>query len=109
MPPSTRRLTSGLGLLAACLGSAFAAPPYEVWAIDQSNSPGKGYGGTLYVYDGGELERGHAAASAVPEKIDLAGAAAALCLAKTGFSPKKPPGKPIERPLIRSLGSAAAS
>lgn len=25
---------------------------YEVWAIDQSNSPGRAFGGTLYIYDG---------------------------------------------------------
>ena len=40
------------------------APPrrkrkYQVWAIDQSNSFGKTFGGTLYIYDGKELERGH--------------------------------------------------
>ena len=30
---------------------------YEVWAIDQSDSPGKTYGGTLYIWDGHELEK----------------------------------------------------
>ena len=25
---------------------------YEVWSIDQSNSPGKTFGGTLYIWDG---------------------------------------------------------
>jgi hypothetical protein len=29
---------------------------YEVWAIDQSNSPGRTFGGTLYIWDGHELE-----------------------------------------------------
>ena len=56
---------------------------YEVWGVDQSNSPGKTYGGTLYIYDGKELERGHRAAQAVPEKIDLSTAAAARFHATT--------------------------
>ena len=29
----------------------------QVWAIDQSDSPGKTYGGTLYIWDGHELEK----------------------------------------------------
>ena len=67
---------------------ASAANKYEVWAIDQSNSPGSTFGGTLYIWDGHDLE--HAAATAVPEKIDLGGAAAALCLANTGANPVRP-------------------
>ena len=63
---------------------------YEVWAIDQSNTPGTTFGGTLYIYDGDDLQRGHAAAEAVPERIDLGGAAASLCLASTGASPVRP-------------------
>src|SRR5688500_12266484 len=60
---------------------------YEVWAIDQSNSPGLTYGDTLYIWDGHALEQANAAADVTPEKIDLAGAAAALCMAKTGAQP----------------------
>ena len=63
---------------------------YEVWAIDQSNSPGTTFGGTLYVWDGHDLERSHLAASAPVEKIDLGGATAALCLARTGVNPVRP-------------------
>ena len=63
---------------------------YEVWAIDQSNSPGTTFGGTLYVWDGHDLERSHLAASAPVEKIDLGGATAALCLARTGANPVRP-------------------
>ena len=63
---------------------------YEVWAIDQSNSPGTTFGGTLYVWDGRDLERGPLAASAPVEKIDLGGATAALCLARTGANPVRP-------------------
>ena len=63
---------------------------YEVWAIDQSNSPGKAFGGTLYIWDGHDLENGRRAASAPAEKIDLAGAAASLCFARTGANPVRP-------------------
>jgi hypothetical protein len=63
---------------------------YEVWAIDQSNSPGLAYGGTLYIWDGHDLEKKHRAATVVPEKIDLAGAARDLCFDKTGANPVRP-------------------
>ena len=80
---------------------------YEVWAIDQSDSPGKNYGGTLYIWDGHELEKekgvkdqedGDASGfdpmrwirPPVSEKIDLGGDAATLCLARTGAAPVRP-------------------
>lgn len=63
---------------------------YEVWAIDQSNSPGLAFGGTLHIWDGADLERGRQAAEASVETIDLGGAAAALCLAQTGTNPVRP-------------------
>ena len=107
---STRRLLAmGCGLLAASLSNAMAKPSYEVWAIDQSNSSGKAYGGTLYIYDGADLERGHAAADAVPEKIDLGGAAAALCLAKTGANPVRPHMLAINVRQSRAIVSFVAS
>lgn len=80
----------GFCLLSGLATAAAAEKQYEVWAIDQSNSPGKSFGGTLYVYQGKDLERGHQAAAAVPEKIDLSGEAAALCFAKTGANPVRP-------------------
>ncbi|HET9941751.1 MAG TPA: hypothetical protein VFR05_00335, partial [Terriglobia bacterium] len=73
-----------------CAGLLSAESRYEIWAIDQSNSPGVTHGGTLYIYDGKDLERGHQGAKAVPEKIDLAGAATALCFQKTGANPVRP-------------------
>ena len=82
---------------------------YEVWSIDQSNSPGKAYGGTLYIYDGAELERGHASANAVPEKVDLSGAAAAMCLAKTGANPVRPHMLAINARQNRAIVSFVAS
>jgi DNA-binding beta-propeller fold protein YncE len=77
-------------MLPSSIGKAGLGEDYEVWAIDQSNSPGLTYGGTLYIYSGKDLERGKQGAQALPEKIDLAGAAAQLCLTKTGVNPVRP-------------------
>ena len=84
-------------LVGICVGTliigaapAVAQNAYEVWAIDQSNSFGKTFGGTLYVYDGKDLERGHKAAEATPEMIDLSGDVATMCFAKTGANPVRP-------------------
>ena len=71
-------------------GKASAESSYEVWAIDQSNSPGLTYGGTLYIYDGKELERGLNGRESEPEKIDLAGPAAQLCYSQTLAHPVRP-------------------
>jgi hypothetical protein len=84
-------------VLAGALTGVLALAPfaegksqYEVWAIDQSNSPGQAFGGTLYIWDGRDLENRHRAASVVAERIDLGGEAAALCLAATGAHPVRP-------------------
>lgn len=61
---------------------------YEVWSIDQSNSFGKSYGGTLYIWDGHDLEKKNK--PAVPEIVDLSGPVSTLCLAKTGVNPVRP-------------------
>jgi DNA-binding beta-propeller fold protein YncE len=82
---------------------------YEVWAIDQSDSPGKTFGGTLYIWDGHELERQKgvkdqraeakdAGAGFNPlrrrpptsERIDLGGEVSLLCLSRTGANPVRP-------------------
>jgi DNA-binding beta-propeller fold protein YncE len=63
---------------------------YEVWAIDQSNSPGLGHGGTIYIWDGHDLENRHRAPTAVPQKVDLGAASSALCVARTGALPVRP-------------------
>ena len=39
-----------LVLAATANAAAAGRDSYEVWAIDQSNSPGKTYGGTLYIW-----------------------------------------------------------
>jgi hypothetical protein len=70
------------------VGSAGAADDgrrFEVWALDQSNSPGAGFGGLLSIYDGEDLIDDPA--TAVAEVVDLAGAASELCWAETGAAP----------------------
>lgn len=77
-------------MLLAPRASASGSGSYEVWAIDQSNSPGLAFGGTLYIWDGHDLERGQAGATAIPARVDLGAAVADLCLAKTGANPVRP-------------------
>src|SRR5688572_24575451 len=72
-----------LGLTVATPGSA---RDFEVWLVDQSDSFGKTYGGTIYIYEGDDLNGAHAS-SATPDVIDLGGATASLCLAQTGANP----------------------
>ena len=90
MKTLARLVTLGFCVSVVLVATAAAETPYEVWAVDQSNSPGKTFGGTLYIYDGKDLERGRRAAEAVPEVIDLSQGASALCLARTGVNPVRP-------------------
>jgi YVTN family beta-propeller protein len=78
-----------LSLLCAASASASGRDKYEVWGIDQSNSPGKTYGGTVYIWDGHALENARGARP-VAERVDLGGAAAAFCSAATGALPVRP-------------------
>jgi hypothetical protein len=66
--------------------AASGEAPFEVWAIDQSDTTAAG-GGTLYVYDGPSLA-GQGRASV--EVIDLGGAAESACVARTGAKPQRP-------------------
>ena len=77
-------------MLSASVVPASGEAAFEVWAIDQSNSAGLAYGGTLYIWDGHDLEQGHTGSPAVPERVDLAGAVSAMCLAHTGANPVRP-------------------
>lgn len=71
------------------LGLGAQGRPFEVWLIDQSDSPDRNFGGTLYVYDSDDLAQAGAAATA-RERIDLAGEVAAMCNATTGANPVRP-------------------
>jgi hypothetical protein len=75
-------------LLTFSLGLAPNNTTSEVWSIDQSDSAGKNYGGTIYIWQSKDLERVNK--EAVAEKVDLGGAASALCMAQTGENPVRP-------------------
>ena len=77
-------------ILAAPAASASGRHKYEVWAVDQSNSPGRAFGGTLHIWDGHDLENRHRAPHARSERIDLGAEAAAFCLGRTGANPVRP-------------------
>jgi len=61
---------------------------HEVWLVDQSNTNGTAFGGTVYIYDDEALRKN--AATAVPEVVDLGAATTTLCLAQTGVAPVRP-------------------
>lgn len=95
-----RRSIWAPALMVALLGPIAPAPAaererggrsrYELWAIDQSNSPGLTYGGTLYIWRARDLEVPHRATAQAAERIDLGAEASALCLARTGANPVRP-------------------
>jgi YVTN family beta-propeller protein len=98
-------------LSAGVVGPAAASgrATYEVWAIDQSSSPGKTYGGTLHIWDGHELERPRRASGARSEAVDLGGAAAQLCFEKTGALPVRPHMLAINASQTHAIVSFVAS
>jgi len=104
-------LAMAAALTVAITLTAFAGgqETYEVWAIDQSNSAGASFGGTLHVWDGHDLENEEEAFNAPAEKIDLAGAAAALCLAHTGVNPVRPHMLAINRSQTHAIISFVAT
>jgi len=62
---------------------------FEVWLIDQSNSPSTTFGGKIYIFGGDEIASQNVAAAS-PETIDIGGATAALCMSQTGANPVRP-------------------
>lgn len=82
-----------LTCLTLSLPSVTFAKNFEVWLVDQSNSFGKTYGGTIYIYEGSHLS-GKKASSATPSVIDLgndmAGGTSHLCFSQTGANPVRP-------------------
>jgi hypothetical protein len=81
-----RMFSLTLALLGLTVATPGSARDFEVWLVDQSDSFGKTYGGTIYIYEGEDLN-GANASSATPDVIDLGGATASLCLARTGANP----------------------
>ncbi|NRQ33814.1 hypothetical protein HII36_18425 [Nonomuraea sp. NN258] len=77
-------------VLALTMGAAdVTRESYEIWLVDQSDTNGLAHGGTINVYDGGQVTRRLSAARPVA-MIDLGGATSALCLAATGRAPVRP-------------------
>lgn len=65
-------------------------PPFELWLIDQSDTPGVAYGGTVHIYAGADLTGANPSAAAPTDVIDLGTATAQLCLSRTGANPVRP-------------------
>lgn len=91
---SRRRLVT---VLSACILAMATSWPivastkdYEVWLVDQSNTNGLTFGGTIYIYDGRDLETTNPTQAPPTDVIDLGAATAALCLGSTGASPVRP-------------------
>ena len=84
-------------IAAAAVGAGAGAQPpvdhrgnqdYEVWLIDQKGSNPDDSGGTLHIFRGREVVKSpHTTES---ETVDLGGAVAQLCLARTGSLPRRP-------------------
>jgi DNA-binding beta-propeller fold protein YncE len=89
------------------LGLARVNATGEVWSIDQSDSPGKNYGGTIHIWDAKDLEKVNK--QAVAEKVDLGGAAAALCMAQTGANPVRPHMLTMNKAATHAIVSFVAS
>jgi hypothetical protein len=67
-----------------------AEKDFEVWLVDQSNSPGKTYGGRISIFDGDDISGSSASGSAASAAIDLGADTAALCITQTGANPVRP-------------------
>src|SRR5688572_13480425 len=89
-----RSILLGLVALTACAqgatGPGQPSRDFEVWLIDQSDTKGKNFGGTLYIFDGNDVMADNPAAAEPREKVDLSGEVAGLCLSATGANPVRP-------------------
>lgn len=76
-------------LMLLLANGTLARKNFEVWLVDQSNTNGKAFGGTIYIYDGDDLvER---LSDATPtDVIDLGDEVSAMCMASTGANPVRP-------------------
>ena len=83
----TRMFSVALALLGLTASTPGAARDFEVWLVDQSNSFGKAYGGTIYIYDGSDLNGNNASSATPTDVLDLGAATADLCMAQTGANP----------------------
>src|SRR5919106_262750 len=77
-------------LLVLVVATSVSAQDFEVWLVDQSDSFGKTYGGTIYIYEGSQLNGANASSVNPTDVLDLAGATADRCVADTGANPLRP-------------------
>jgi hypothetical protein len=63
---------------------------FEVWLVDQSNSPGQTYGGRISIFNGDDISGSSASAATPIAAIDLGAETAALCMAQTSANPVRP-------------------
>jgi hypothetical protein len=87
---ATALATSGLSACNFPADPDGSGRPFEVWLIDQSDTRGKTFGGTLYIYDSTDLAADDSSVVQPREQIDLSGEVAALCNASTGANPVRP-------------------
>ena len=86
----TRIFSLALAFLGLTIATSGSAHDFEVWLVDQSNSFGKTYGGTIYIYEGSDLNGGDASSATPTDVLDLSGATADLCFTQTGANPVRP-------------------
>lgn len=72
------------------LSAAITENTFEVWMIDQSNTNGTAYGGTIYIYNGPDLMGASLAKTVPAATIDLGAETSAMCLESTGANPVRP-------------------
>jgi len=82
---------------------------FEVWLIDQSDTRGKTFGGSLYIFDGADLRVDDPSSAAPKEVIDLSLDVAALCQNATGANPVRPHMLLFNRPHTHAILSFVAS
>jgi hypothetical protein len=91
---SRRVVAAAFAVVLALTGSADTAgasvDPFELWLIDQSDTRGLSYGGTLRVYSGRALTGARPSAAQPVAVVDLGAATASLCRARTGANPVRP-------------------
>ncbi len=92
----TRLHTIALCLALTAGGCSNTAQPrderraFEVWLVDQSDSRGQAFGGTIHIFDGDDVSAANPSGMAAREQIDLSSTTASLCLASTAANPVRP-------------------
>ncbi len=69
----TRMFSLALALLGLTVATPGSARDFEVWLVDQSDSFGKTYGGTIYIYEGSDLNGANASSATPTDVLDLGG------------------------------------